>query len=87
MSLRRGNDHEGPRAGRRRVRRVVYFATCVSQRVRTIRCSDVLERRCGKSAIIDFVGRVTKEGGSNFVPVPVRIAGFDNDGMLWTEQP
>jgi phosphoserine phosphatase len=40
-----------------------------------------------KRAIVDFVGRVTREGGSDFVPVPERIAVFDNDGTLWTEQP
>jgi phosphoglycolate phosphatase-like HAD superfamily hydrolase len=40
-----------------------------------------------KKAIMDFVGRVTREGGPDFVPVPERIATFDNDGTLWTEQP
>jgi phosphoglycolate phosphatase-like HAD superfamily hydrolase len=40
-----------------------------------------------KSAIIIFVNEVTKEGGPNFVPVPQRIATFDNDGTLWSEQP
>ena len=40
-----------------------------------------------KRAIVDFVRRVTKEGGSDFVPVPQRIATFDNDGTLWSEQP
>jgi phosphoglycolate phosphatase-like HAD superfamily hydrolase len=40
-----------------------------------------------KKSIIDFVGRVTAQGGSDFVPVPERIATFDNDGTLWTEQP
>jgi hypothetical protein len=35
-----------------------------------------------KSAIVDFVGRVTKAGGPDFVPVPERIATFDNDGTL-----
>ena len=40
-----------------------------------------------KSSIVDFVARVTKEGGADFVPVPERIATFDNDGTLWTEQP
>jgi len=40
-----------------------------------------------KTAIIDFVGRVTKDGGPEFVPVPERIAVFDNDGTLWAEQP
>jgi len=40
-----------------------------------------------KSAIIDFVGRVTRETSSDFVPAPERIATFDNDGTLWAEQP
>jgi len=40
-----------------------------------------------KNAIIDFVGKVTKEGSPNFVPVPERIATFDDDGTLWVEQP
>jgi phosphoglycolate phosphatase-like HAD superfamily hydrolase len=40
-----------------------------------------------KSAILDFVRRVTMEGGPAFVPPAERIAAFDNDGTLWTEQP
>jgi phosphoglycolate phosphatase-like HAD superfamily hydrolase len=40
-----------------------------------------------KAAIVDFVARVTKEDGPDFVPVPERIATFDNDGTLWSEQP
>jgi phosphoglycolate phosphatase-like HAD superfamily hydrolase len=40
-----------------------------------------------KSAIVDFVGRVTKEGSADFVAEPERIATFDNDGTLWAEQP
>jgi phosphoglycolate phosphatase-like HAD superfamily hydrolase len=40
-----------------------------------------------KKAIVNFVERVTKEGSSDFVPVPERIATFDNDGTLWAEQP
>lgn len=40
-----------------------------------------------KSAILDFVARVTKEGGPDFVPAAERIATFDNDGTLWCEQP
>jgi phosphoglycolate phosphatase-like HAD superfamily hydrolase len=39
-----------------------------------------------KSAIISFVGRVTTPG-PDFVPVAERIATFDNDGTLWSEQP
>jgi phosphoglycolate phosphatase-like HAD superfamily hydrolase len=40
-----------------------------------------------KKAIISFVEKVTKEGTPDFVPVPERIAVFDNDGCLWAEQP
>ena len=40
-----------------------------------------------RRAIVDFVGRVTREGGPDFVPVAERIATFDNDGTLWAEKP
>ncbi len=40
-----------------------------------------------KMAIVEFVERVTTEGGPDFVPVSERIATFDNDGTLWGEQP
>ena len=40
-----------------------------------------------KKAITDFVAKVTKEGGNDFVPVAERVATFDNDGTLWCEQP
>jgi phosphoglycolate phosphatase-like HAD superfamily hydrolase len=40
-----------------------------------------------KTAIISFVEKVTKEGSPDFVMPEDRIAVFDNDGTLWTEQP
>lgn len=40
-----------------------------------------------KKAILDFVTKTTKEGTSDFIPVADRIACFDNDGTLWSEQP
>jgi phosphoglycolate phosphatase-like HAD superfamily hydrolase len=40
-----------------------------------------------KKAITDFVAKVTKVGGPDYVPIPERIAVFDNDGTLWSEQP
>jgi hypothetical protein len=40
-----------------------------------------------RSAIVDFVTRVTAEGGTDFVAADERIAVFDNDGTLWAEQP
>jgi phosphoglycolate phosphatase-like HAD superfamily hydrolase len=40
-----------------------------------------------KKAITEFVSKTTTPGGPDFVPVPERIATFDNDGTLWSEQP
>ena len=40
-----------------------------------------------KRAITDFVARVTRQGGPDFVPPAQRIATFDNDGTLWVEHP
>src|SRR5262245_41775236 len=40
-----------------------------------------------KKAIVDFVARVTTKGSKDFVPPAERIAVFDNDGTLWSEQP
>jgi len=40
-----------------------------------------------KNAIIAFVKEVTDENSENFIPVKDRIATFDNDGNLWSEQP
>ncbi|TQF74921.1 haloacid dehalogenase-like hydrolase [Rhodococcus spelaei] len=36
-----------------------------------------------RSAIVDFVERVDRDG----IPVAERVAVFDNDGTLWTEKP
>jgi len=40
-----------------------------------------------KQSIVDFVAKVTKDGSPDFVPPADRIATFDNDGTLWSEQP
>jgi phosphoglycolate phosphatase-like HAD superfamily hydrolase len=40
-----------------------------------------------RKAITGFVEKVTQPGSPDFVPVPERIAVFDNDGCLWAEQP
>ena len=40
-----------------------------------------------KKAIIAFVEQVTRDGSPVFVPPAERIATFDNDGTLWSEQP
>ena len=40
-----------------------------------------------RQSIMDFVGRVTREGGPDYVAPAERIATFDNDGTLWCEKP
>ena len=40
-----------------------------------------------KQSIITFIEKVTTPGSPDFVPVPERIAVYDNDGTLWSEQP
>jgi phosphoglycolate phosphatase-like HAD superfamily hydrolase len=40
-----------------------------------------------KQAIMTFVDKATKKGSPDFVPMDERIATFDNDGTLWSEQP
>jgi phosphoserine phosphatase len=40
-----------------------------------------------KDSIITFVEKVTQPDSPDFVPAPERIATFDNDGTLWSEQP
>lgn len=40
-----------------------------------------------KKAITAFVAKVTTKDSPDFVPAAQRIAVFDNDGTLWSEQP
>jgi len=40
-----------------------------------------------KNRIMDFVKTTTSEGGEGYVAPEDRIAVFDNDGTLWSEQP
>lgn len=40
-----------------------------------------------RQALLDFVRKTTTAGSPDFVAIPDRIAVFDNDGTLWSEQP
>lgn len=56
----------------------------------TVRAADPLpswNTGAAKKSVTDFVEKVTKEGAPDFVPPAERIAVFDNDGTLWSEQP
>jgi len=40
-----------------------------------------------KKAVVSLVEKVITEESPNFVQPAARIATFDNDGTLWSEQP
>lgn len=40
-----------------------------------------------KQAVLSFIEKTTTQGSADYIPVPERIAVFDNDGTLWSEQP
>jgi hypothetical protein len=40
-----------------------------------------------KQSVISFINKTTQTGSPDFVPIEERIAVFDNDGTLWSEQP
>jgi phosphoserine phosphatase len=40
-----------------------------------------------KQSIISFINKTTQTGSPDFVRIEERIAVFDNDGTLWSEQP
>jgi phosphoserine phosphatase len=40
-----------------------------------------------RTSIVDFVDRVSEEGGTDYVPPVERVAVLDNDGTLWCERP
>lgn len=64
---------------------VVNFVGCNQQQV-----TDPLpswNEGKNKQSIIDFVNDVTNEASPNYVKPEDRIATFDNDGTLWSEQP
>jgi phosphoglycolate phosphatase-like HAD superfamily hydrolase len=76
----------------RRTLLVLFFAAGLVASARTVALAQTdplpsWNDSAAKKAITDFVAWVTLEGGADFVPVPERIATFDNDGTLWTEQP
>ncbi len=66
------------------------FVYCLSCAALNAQVADPLpswNEGAAKTAILEFVAKVTKRGSPDFVPVAERIAVFDNDGTLWSEQP
>jgi phosphoserine phosphatase len=73
-----------------KITRSLQFITALVFAVTSARAADPLpswNETVPKKAIVAFVEKVTKADSPDFVPVPERIATFDNDGTLWAEQP
>ena len=71
---------------------ILFFATIIlfSCTEQTVQKQDPLpswNEGKTKQSIVNFVNEVTDEASSNFVKPEDRIATFDNDGTLWSEQP
>lgn len=68
----------------------VFLAIAFLSLASNLRAADPLPSwndTSAKQALLKFVERTTTPGSPDFVPVPERIATFDNDGTLWAEQP
>jgi hypothetical protein len=66
---------------------VLLIYSCKEQTTKNIDPLPSWNKGTTKQSIIKFVNEVTDESSSNYVPVDERIATFDNDGTLWSEQP
>ena len=74
----------------RRTRQLILAGFCAIAVPFTALAADALPSwndTAPKKAIIDFVEKVTREGSADIGPPNDRIAVFDNDGTLWSEQP
>lgn len=72
------------------VRRVLVALFALSLVANAAQADDPLpswNNGAAKQSIVNFVVKVTRTGGPDYVPVPERITVFDNDGTLWAEQP
>ncbi|MBK9623545.1 MAG: haloacid dehalogenase-like hydrolase [Rhodocyclaceae bacterium] len=76
------------------IRRVKFFASCLLlltlASIAPAYSADALpswNEGATKQSIVSFVERVTTQSGKDYVAPAERIAVFDNDGTLWSEQP
>jgi phosphoglycolate phosphatase-like HAD superfamily hydrolase len=77
-------------AGKRNFVATACFSCALAFAATAVRAADALpswNEGATKASIVAFVRAVTDKSGKDFVPVPQRIATFDNDGTLWAEQP
>jgi len=66
---------------------VLLIYSCKEQTTKNIDPLPSWNDGAAKQSIINFVYDVTDETSPNFVKSADRIATFDNDGTLWSEQP
>ena len=74
----------------RRILGIVALACALTFVATVARAADPLPSwsdGTAKQSVVDFVTHVTTPGDKDFVPEAERIAVFDNDGTLWSEQP
>lgn len=77
----------GRTAFRRGLSAIVFLLACLAGPVLAQDALPSWNDGAAKSDIVAYVKKVTTEGGDGYVPPDERIAVFDNDGTLWTEQP
>ena len=65
----------------------IFFSCSVDKQTNTTATLPSWNDGPAKQSIVDFVNEVTDKNNPNFVPPAERIATFDNDGTLWSEQP
>jgi hypothetical protein len=66
---------------------VILIYSCTEQATKNVDPLPSWNDGVAKQSIVDFVDEVTNEASPNFVKPADRIATFDNDGTLWSEQP
>ena len=69
---------------------ITFFSSLLAVAVASVQAQDPLASWndvASKEAIISFVEAVVDPNSSQFIPMTERIATFDNDGTLWSEQP
>lgn len=69
---------------------LLFSLTLIFGSSATTRSADLLpswNEGQSKQSLVEFVAKVAKPDSPDFVPLAERIAVFDNDGTLWTEQP
>jgi hypothetical protein len=64
-----------------------FSAVWSGARVRPERSSALVEQRPGQTGLLQFVKDTTDKDSASYVAPEDRIATFDQDGTLWTEQP